>query len=233
MAKARSGDFKSPECRLSYASGLFKARSAAGDVREKYGCTLIFPKSARAELEKIVAKVIVDEWGEKGIAKAKAGLIKSPFLAGDGKEAHSKATGEIHPGLGPDVFFIRPTANADRPAPFVRWRDPNTQETEMTVYSGCYGKAVLTCFAWNNPQNGDGVSFGIVGFQKLREGESLGGSGGKADPEKWMEAVADDGPLPESAQNGAGAGGLFGAAPPKRAPAGALFGGSLDDDIPF
>ena len=162
MAKARSDDFKSPECRLSYAGGLFKARAAAGSAREKYGCTLIFPKSARAELEKIVAKVIVDEWGEKGIAKAKAGLIKSPFLAGDGKEAHNKTTGEIHPGLGPDVFFIRPTANADRPAPFVRWRDPNTQETEMTVYSGCYGKAVLTCFAWNNPQNGDGVSFGIV-----------------------------------------------------------------------
>ena len=233
MAKARSDDFKSPECRLSYAGGLFKARSAEGSAREKYGCTLIFPKSARAELEKIVAKVIVDEWGEKGIAKAKAGLIKSPFLAGDGKEAHNKTTGEIHPGLGPDVFFIRPTANSDRP-PFVRWRDPNTQETEMTVYSGCYGKAVLNCFAWNNPQNGDGVSFGIVGFQKLREGESLGGSGGQADPEKWMETVADEGPTPESTQNGAGAGGLFGAAPPKRAPAGALFGGSLvDDDIPF
>lgn len=209
MAKARCEDFKSPECRLSYAGGLFKTRASVAGGRETFGCTLIFPKSARAELEKKVAEVIVAEWGEKGIAKAKAGLIKSPFLAGDGKEAHNKTTGELHGGLGPDVFFIRPSANADRP-PFVRWKDPNTQETEQTVYSGCYGKAILNCFAWNNPQNGDGVSFGLIGFQKLREGEPLGGSGGQADPKKWVESVADDGPLPESVQNGAGASGLFG-----------------------
>jgi ssDNA-binding protein len=209
MAKARSADFKTVECRLSFAQNLFKARSPEEGKPKQFGCTLIFPKSARASLEAEVAKVIKEEWGEKeGLAKAKAGLIKSPFLAGDGKEARNKQTGELHPGMGPDVFFIRPKANEDRP-PFVIWRSPNTHETETSVYSGCYGKAVVNIFAWHNAQSGDGISFGIQGFQKLRDGERLGG-GGPADPERWAETIEDDGPAPESTRTGQGAAGLFG-----------------------
>ena len=208
MAKARSDDFKTPECRLSYARDLFKAREQKNDdgsTRVKYGCTLIFPKSALPVLENMVAKVIVDEWGEKGIARAKQGMIKSPFLAGDGKEARNKTTGELHAGMGPDVFFIRPTANSDRP-PQVRYKDPNLQETETTVYSGCYGKAVVHFYAWHHDKSGDMVGCGISMFQKLRDGEHLGG--GPVEAEKWMESVPDEGPMPETA--GAGAGGLFG-----------------------
>jgi hypothetical protein len=208
-AKARSVDFKSSEARLSYAIGLYKPRTSAQGGRETYGCTLIYPKSARTELEKYVLLVITEEWGDKGVGMAKAGLIKSPFLAGDGKEARHKDTGEIHPGLGSEVFFIRPSANVHRPT-FVRWKDPNVQETERTVYSGCYGKPVLNCFAWDHPSNGKGVSFGLIGFQKLREGESLGGSGGQADPSTYFEAIEPSGDLPEATQNGGGAGSLFG-----------------------
>ena len=207
MANARADDFKSPLCRLSYAQSLFKARANEGGGAPKFGCTLIFPKVDRPALEKIVAKVIQDQWGPQGLERARKGLIKSPFLAGDGKEAHSKKTGELNAGLGPDVFFIRPTANEDRP-PRVWYRDPNHQETEDVVYSGCYGKAVLNAFAWS-AASGDGVSFGILGYQKLQDGERLGGSGG-IDPEKWSETIADDGPVPETAKTGAGAAGLFG-----------------------
>ena len=141
-SKARTEDFKTPLGRLSYAQTLFKPRAQEEGKDPKYGCTIIFPKAARAELEKRVAETIVAEWGPKGIEKAKAGLIKSPFLAGDGKEARNKQSGELHPGMGPDVFFIRPSANKDRP-PAVWWKDPNKQEDETTVYSGCYGKALL------------------------------------------------------------------------------------------
>ena len=212
MANARSEDFKSPHCRLSYAQSLFKARANEGGGNPKFGCTLIFDKADRKALEEIVAKVIKDQWGPGGMERAKKGLIKSPFLAGDGKEAHSKKTGELHAGLGADVFFIRPSANEDRP-PRVWFRDPNKQETEDVVYSGVYGKAILNAFAWS-ATSGDGVSFGIQGFQRIPhpkhgDGERLGGSGG-IDPEKWNETIADDGPVPESAKSGAGASGLFG-----------------------
>ncbi|MGO4869614.1 MAG: ssDNA-binding protein, partial [Roseiarcus sp.] len=114
MAKAHTDDFKTPLGRLSYAQTLFKPRAQEEGKDPKYGCTIIFPKAARAELEKRVAETIVAEWGPKGIEKAKAGLIKSPVLAGDGKEARNKQSGELHPGMGPDVFFISPTANKDR-----------------------------------------------------------------------------------------------------------------------
>lgn len=204
-----SGDnFKTPECRLSYASGLFKARAVKNGV-PKFGCTLIFPKSAKAILEAEIAKVLIGEWGDKGIARAKAGVIKTPILLGDGKEAKNKETGEINAGLGPDVIFIRPNANADRP-PAIRWKDPNLQETEANVYSGCYGKAVLNVYAWHfGDTNTDGVSFGVAFFQKLREGERLGGAG-PIDAEKYMESVADEGPAPDSTKDGSGAAGLFG-----------------------
>ena len=208
MAQERSEDFKTPLARLSFAKGLFQTRAGEDDGKEKFGATLIFPLSDRPALEKIVGDLIIKAWGPEGIQQAKAGLIKSPFLKGDGKEARSKKTGELHAGMGPDVFFIRPSANADH-APVVIWKDRNKQETEATVYSGCYGKAVLNAFCWNNPKNGRGVSFGISMFQKLQEGERLGGSGGP-DVDKWAEAVEDSGPAPESTQSGAGAGGLFG-----------------------
>lgn len=208
MAMARSEDFRSPMCRLSYASGLFKPRSAAEGAPERYSATLIFPLAARAELEAHVAKVIEDEFGKKGIERAKAGLIKSPFLAGDGKESRNKQTGEIHSGLGPEFFFVRVQANKDRP-PAIRWKDPNKQETEADVYSGCFGKAILNCFAWHNAQSGDGVSFGIAGFQKHKEGERLGGSSGY-DAEKHFETIADEGAAPDATKNGGGAASLFG-----------------------
>ena len=205
---ARSEDFKTSEARLSFAQSLYKARTQKNSTRKKYGCTLIFPKSARADLEAKVFAVCKDEWGDKALEMIKNKLIKSPFLAGDSKEARSKTTGELHPGMGADVFFIRVQANEDRP-PWVRWKDKNTQETEATVYSGCYGKAVVNLFAWKNDEGGLGVSFGIQGFQKLRDGEKLGGSGGD-DPEKWVETIEDAGDAPESTKSGGGAASLFG-----------------------
>jgi Protein of unknown function (DUF2815) len=211
-------DFKSPECRVSYAGGLFTARAQEEGKAPRYGCTLIFPKSARIVLGKIVEKLLLEtpKWNDKGMELFKVGRIKNPFLAGDGKEAHN-SKGELNEGMGSDVFFIRPGAGEKFP-PAVWWKNPNIPETEKTVYSGCYGKAILNAYSYNHPKSGDGITFGISGFQKLKEGERLGGSGG-IDPEKWSETIADEGPAPEETKKGRGAGGLFGETP--------------DDDIPF
>ncbi|SEG64344.1 ssDNA-binding protein [Bosea lathyri] len=221
MAFARSDDFKSPDCRLSFANGLFKARAGSTEpgAKLKFGSTLIFPKSAMTaktisyrgalvSLQDIVAAVIVEQWGDKGLEKAKAGLIKSPFLPGDGKEARNKKTGDLHGGMGPEVFFIRTQANADRPPVVSASHTAVIPATEKEVYSGCYGFGAINFFAWNHPQNGDGISCGIQSFYKKADGESLGGSGG--DPEKWLETVEDTGAAPAATQGGAGASGLFG-----------------------
>lgn len=222
MASARSDDFKTPEARLSFAYSLFKPRKQDGSDKEKYSCTLIFPKPALTEkviaykgrqlsLHDIVGEVILEAWGEKGLEKAKAGLIKSPFLDGAGKEARNKKTGDLHPGMGPDVFFIRTTANVDRQPGVSSSAAAFVPATEKEVYSGCYGYGVVNAFSWTNPQNGDGVSFGVNYFFKRRDGEPLAAGGGGGDPDKWTEAVEDTGPAPAVTQGGAGAGGLFGA----------------------
>jgi hypothetical protein len=200
--------FKTPECRLSFAQGLWTARKVNetdSDDRKKFGCTLIFKLSDKRVLEEEVRKAIIGEWGEKGMERAKQGLIKLPFLAGDGPSARNKETGELKLGMGSDVFFIRPASGLERP-PQVRWRG-DIPASKEDVYSGCYGKAVLNAYAWNNPKSGDGVSFGLAMFQKLKEGERMGG--GPIETEKWMEEVPDEGPALET-EGGRGAQGLFG-----------------------
>lgn len=224
MAMYRTEDFKTPEGRLSFATGLFKARAQGTDPgsKQKFGATLIFPNAMKTakvcrtvtgkllSLQDLVADAIVGEWGEKGLQKAKNGLIKSPFLAGDGKEARNKTTGELHGGLGPDVFFIRVSANLDRQPLVSASATAVVPATEADVYSGCYGFAVLNAYTWTHPSNGDGVSFGISKFYKKADGDRLGGEGGNSNPEQWLETVEDHGAAPAEARGGAGAGGLFG-----------------------
>lgn len=201
---------KSPIGRTSFAHNLFKPRDEKkddGTTVQKWGCTLIFPNSEKPWFEKLLMEVIVGEWGDAGLARAKNGLIKSPLLKGDGKEARNKETGELHPGMGPDVFFIRVNSNN---AITVRYKSETIPATPDEVFSGCYGFAALNGFAWNNSKNGDGVSIGITYFQKTEDGERLGGESGPAKASDWFEKVEDAGDAPEETKNGAGAGGLFG-----------------------
>jgi hypothetical protein len=210
MAMARSDDFKSPPCRLAFSQGLFKPRAAAEGAAKKYGCTLIIENKWRPQLEKVIGEIIVEQWGEKGLMRAKAGGIKSPLLAGDGKEARSKNDGELHPGFGPEFFFIRTQANEDH-KPIVLWNTKEMQATQEEVYSGCYGFAVINCWAWNHPSSGDGVSFGIRLFQKTRDGESIGGVS-PLDVDKWYEQIDPSDSIGDVKKSGGGksAGSLFG-----------------------
>jgi len=204
-------DFKkSPIGRVSYAYNLFDARDEKkddGSTVKKWGATLIFPNSEKPWFENLLREVIVGEWGEAGLVRAGNGLIKSPLLKGDGKEARNKETGELHPGMGPDVFFIRVNSNN---AVTVRFKSETIPATKDEVFSGCYGFAALNGFAWNNSKNGDGVSIGITYFQKTEDGERLGGESGPAKASDWFEKVADAGDAPDETKNGQGAGGLFG-----------------------
>lgn len=215
-SRARSDEFKAPRSRVSYAQDLFTPRDKTDDAgkptgKQSYGCTLIYEKSVdRSAMEKAVEDVVMAEWGEKGIERFKKKLIKSPFIDGESKSAHNKA-GELNPGMGPDVFFVRVTANQE---PVVRYKSANIPAKlgngPDEIKSGDYGFAVLNAYAWNSATGGDGVSFGISYFQKTEAGESLGGTGGGVDVNKYYEKVADTGAAPEETKSGAGAGGLFG-----------------------
>ena len=214
MAKSyRTELFRGPLMRISYAFGLFTLREKQSDsdkARKTYESTLIMPISGDwSEIHKRIQECVVGQWGEKGAERFKNGLVRNPILNGDGKEARNKETGELHPGMGPDVKFIRVQANEAFP-PAVYTPSLMRIHEAGGLPSGSWGYPVLNVFAWNNASNGDGVSFGIDSFQLMKKAEGdevLGGGGGRADPSKFFEAVKDDG---TTAPKGADASSMFG-----------------------
>lgn len=205
MAMARSEDFKTPLARLSYPN-LFKPQ-VMDDGKKKFNCTMLIPKSDKDGLAKLAAaikEVVVKQWGEKGLARLQAGAIKSPILDGDGPQGLNKKSGERHAGYE-GHWFIRAGANEDRPPRLFNKKVlPATQDD---IYAGSYVYAVVNAYAWSNPKNGDGVSFGLTYVQAAKDGERLGGGAPAAD--KFFESIADEGAAPAETKDGAGASGLF------------------------
>jgi hypothetical protein len=189
MAQANSGEFRSPDCTLAFSDGLFELKSVDGK-KFNYSCTLIFPNKDKKILLDKVRSVVGMKWGDKGQAMFDRGLIKSPLLDGDGPSARNKQTGDLYNGFGPDVFFIRANAQEDA-KPHVYFRSKHVQADKEDIYSGCIGFAVLNAYTWENQSGGNGVSFGIRAFQKLREGDSLGGRA-PFNPDKWIVELNDE-----------------------------------------
>lgn len=205
---ARSADFKTPiQMRLAFAKGLFELQTTQRGTKQ-WNCTLLAPKGVdRSVFEKAALDAATEEWGDKAVQMLKDGLIKSPFLDGDGAQGKSKKTGEPHPGF-PGHWFIRCTSGEDYRPKLVNQKVlPITSKDEL--YSGCYVFAVLNAFTWINDQQGKGITFGITMLQKAKDGERLGGSGGGS-PEEHFEVIPDEGDAPAETKKGDGAAGLFG-----------------------
>jgi hypothetical protein len=202
----RTDPFKGPLMRVSYAFGLFKEREKVRDNGDKvytFDCTLIVAKAESKPLQDAFVACMKGAWGEKAPEMFKGGLIRNPILSGDGKEARNKTTGEIHPGMGADVVFVRAGSNR-RPAVVDPRLTPILKEEDLP--SGSWGYPVLSAFSWSNPKSGHGVSFGIEAFQLVKKaagGEVLGGGGG-VDPKAYFEKIGgggstDDGPAASAA----------------------------------
>ena len=85
-----SAPFKTPVGVASFAQNLFKPRAVNEGGALKYGCTAIFKVGDdRSAFDAAVKEVILGRWGENGLVRAKQGLIKLPFLGGDGPSAKS------------------------------------------------------------------------------------------------------------------------------------------------
>ncbi len=156
-----------PRTRWSYAN-VWDAKSIDGGT-PKFSVSLIIPKTDTATVERIKAAIqAAYEEGEgklKGSSKIAPPLeaIKNPLRDGD-KERPGDAA---YAGS----YFINANS-ATAPGIVDADRNPIIERSE--VYSGVYGRASISFYAFNSNGN-RGIACGLNNLQKISDGEPLGG----------------------------------------------------------
>ena len=156
-----------PNTRWSYAN-VWEPKSINGGA-PKYSVSLIIPKSDKTTVDKINAAIKAAY--EEGKSKLKGNgrsvpalsAIKTPLRDGDLERPDDEAYA--------NSYFI----NANSPsAPGIVDADRNTIIDRSEVYSGVYGRASISLYAFNSNGN-KGIACGLNNLQKIRDGEPLGG----------------------------------------------------------
>ena len=135
----------------------------------KYSGSLIIPKSDTVTVEKCKAaiKAAYDEGQSKlkGNGKSVPALkmLKTPLRDGDEERPDDPAYA--------DSYFIN--ANSAT-APGIVDANCNPILERSEVYSGVYGRASISFYAFNSNGN-KGIACGLNNLQKIRDGEPLGG----------------------------------------------------------
>jgi hypothetical protein len=130
----------------------------------KYSVSLIISKSDTKTVGLI--KKAIEAAKEAGKAKFGGKVpnnLKSPLRDGDEERPDDPAY--------ENAYFV--TANAkSKPGVVDKNRQPIIDQDEL--YSGCYGHASVTFFAFNTSGN-KGIACGLNHLMKVKDGESLGG----------------------------------------------------------
>lgn len=156
-----------PETRWSYAN-VWEPKSINGGA-PKYSVSLIIPKSDTSTVEKIQAAIkAAYEEGQgklKGNGKTVPALsvLKTPLRDGDTERPDDSAYA--------DSYFINANSAA---APGIVDADRQTIIDRSEVYSGVYGRASISFYAFNSNGN-KGIACGLNNLQKIKDGEPLGG----------------------------------------------------------
>ena len=170
-----------PQTRWSYAN-VWDAKSINGGA-PKYSVSLIIPKSDTKTVEKI--KAAIQAAYEEGQSKLKGNgksvpalsVIKTPLRDGDTERPDDEAY--------KNCYFIN--ANSAT-APGIVDADRNPIMERSEVYSGVYGRASISLYAFNSNGN-RGIACGLNNLQKISDGEPLGG---KARAEDDFDTEEDD-----------------------------------------
>lgn len=151
---------KTSKFRVSFCA-VFKPEAMDPKKDEpKYSLTMMFEKDDPflKTIENEIKRAIKEEWGSKAPKTLKICLR-------DGAEK-----GHID-GFSDDVKFI--TARS-KYKPGLVDSDLNDIFEEEEFYGGCYARASIEIYAYNNPTN-KGVSATLYNIQKLEDGDRLGG----------------------------------------------------------
>ena len=155
-----------PDTRWSYAN-IWEAKSINGGT-PKFSVSLIIPKTDTKTVAKVKAAIeaayIEGEAKLKGNGKSVPtfAAIKTPLRDGDIERPDDPAY--------VNAYFINANATT---APGIVDADRNPILTRSEVYSGVYGRASISFYAFNSNGN-KGIACGLNNLQKVRDGEPLG-----------------------------------------------------------
>lgn len=156
-----------PDTRWSYAN-VWEPKAIGDGGIEKYSVSLIIPKRDTKVIDKIKAAIhAAYKEGEsklKGNGKSVPPLsaIKTPLRDGDMERPDDPAYA--------DSYFINANSTT---APGIVDADCNRILERSAVYSGVYGRASITFYAFNSNGN-KGIACGLQNLQLIRSGEPLG-----------------------------------------------------------
>lgn len=161
------GNLVTGKVRFSYVNVFEPRVTPNGD--EKYSVTLLIPKSDSDTYQRISAEI--NKTLQENLTNTFGGVMpanpKLPIHDGDGV----RQSGEPYGAECKGHWVI--TANSNS-APEIVDANCNPIISKKELYSGCYGRASLRFYAYN--QNGNkGIGCGLGNVQKLEDGQPLDG----------------------------------------------------------
>ena len=155
------------DTRWSYCN-VWEAKAINGGT-PKFSVSLLIPKSDTVTVKKI--KDAIEAAYREGEAKLKGNgrtvpalsIIKTPLRDGDQERPDDPAYA--------GHYFLNANSTT---APGIVDADCQPILTRSEVYSGVYGRASISFYAFNSSGN-RGVACGLNNLQKIRDGEPLGG----------------------------------------------------------
>lgn len=153
--------------RWSYAN-VWEPKAMEGG-KPKFSVSLIIPKSDTVTVGKI--KAAIDEAYRDGQSKLKGNgksvpalsSLRTPLRDGDIDRPDDPAYA--------NAYFVNANSTT---APGVVDANRNEILDKSEVYSGCYGRASISFYAFNANGN-KGIACGLNNLQKIKDGEPLGG----------------------------------------------------------
>jgi len=162
MLKTTNSKVVTGKARFSYCN-VWEPKSIEGSI-PKYSVSLIIPKSDTKIISDI--KAAIENAKKDGISKFGGKIpanLKQPLRDGDIDRPDDAAYA--------NCYFLNANSTTK---PGVVDKNVNPILDQSELYSGCYGRASISFYAFN--QNGNrGIACGLQNLQKLSDGDALGG----------------------------------------------------------
>lgn len=167
--------------RFSYLT-VFKPRAFAEGSPEQYSVVLLIPKDQTKTIRKI--KKAIDEEIREGMASfwkgKKPANLWNPLRDGDDEKA------DEHPEYE-GMYFL--TAKSTQ-KPILLDEDGEELFDQSEMYSGCWGRADITFFAFDNKTKGVGV--GLNALKKTKDDKPFGNAMTVESAKKSFEEDEDE-----------------------------------------